>query len=102
MKHLKILGLAAVAAMALMALADGGTASATVLCKTPLTSECGSTSWHHVATDTTHWTLKTNTTTVFETTTGVVLDTCTEETTQAKIKTTGAPGVAVTTESHTQ
>ncbi len=34
MKHVKLLGLIAVAAMALMALLGAGTASATVLCKT--------------------------------------------------------------------
>jgi hypothetical protein len=40
MKHLKMLGLAAVAAMALMAFLGASSASATVLCKKNLTSGC--------------------------------------------------------------
>ena len=41
MKHLKLLGLAAVTAVALMAVAGSGSASATVLCKTtPTNNDC--------------------------------------------------------------
>lgn len=42
MKYLKMLGLAAIAAGALMAFVGASTASATVLCETNVTSNCGS------------------------------------------------------------
>ncbi len=45
MKYLKILGLAAIAAAAQTASLGAGTASATVLCETNVTSNCG-TGWH--------------------------------------------------------
>ena len=45
MKYVKVLGLAAVAAMALMAFLGASTASATVLCKTQLTSGCAAAGW---------------------------------------------------------
>ncbi len=45
MKYLKMIGLAAIAAAALTAFLGAGTASATVLCETNVTSNCG-TGWH--------------------------------------------------------
>ncbi|HEU4599703.1 MAG TPA: hypothetical protein VFS26_08145 [Solirubrobacterales bacterium] len=47
MKHLKMLGLVAVAAVALTAAGAGGTASATVLCKTTLTTGCAAAGWDY-------------------------------------------------------
>lgn len=44
---MKIAGLAALAAMALMAFAGKGTASATVLCKTALKENCASVKWDY-------------------------------------------------------
>jgi hypothetical protein len=49
MKYLKILGLAAVAAMALMAFLGAGSASATVLCKTTITEGCATSGWDYPA-----------------------------------------------------
>src|SRR6187431_3678616 len=46
MRYLKMLGLAAVAAMALTAFFGAGSASATVLCKTTLTTGCAG-AWDH-------------------------------------------------------
>jgi hypothetical protein len=45
MRHLKMLGLAMVAAAALMAFLGGGSASATVLCKTNIESGCAASGW---------------------------------------------------------
>jgi hypothetical protein len=45
MRYLKIMGLAAIAATALMAFLGAGTASATVLCKTQITEGCAASGW---------------------------------------------------------
>jgi hypothetical protein len=45
MRYLKIMGLAAIAATALMAFLGAGTASATVLCKTQMTEGCAASGW---------------------------------------------------------
>ena len=47
MKYVKMLGLAAVAAMALMAFLGASSASATVLCKTHITSGCAAAGWDY-------------------------------------------------------
>lgn len=74
MKYLKMIGLAAVAAMALMAFAGAGTASAAgVLCSTA-TNPCTS-KW--AAKTAMEFTLKTGTSAKLTTTEGTVLDTCT-------------------------
>jgi hypothetical protein len=49
MKYIKMLGLAAVAAMALMAFLGAGSASATVLCKTAETTGCAASGWDYPA-----------------------------------------------------
>lgn len=46
MRHLKTLGLAIMAAMALLAFFGAGPASATVLCTTTLTEGCAAAGWH--------------------------------------------------------
>lgn len=48
MKYLKLLGLAGVTAMALTAFLGSGSASATVLCKTSLTSGCWAAGWNNL------------------------------------------------------
>lgn len=78
MKYLKMLGLAVVAAMALMAFLGAGSASATVLCKTPLTSGCAESGWAYpVGTEVD---LSLTGSTVTEATGGTVVDTCQEGT----------------------
>jgi hypothetical protein len=75
MKHLKLAGLSAVAAMALMALLGVGTASATVLCKTATGGEpCGE-SWKYSGTI--EGSLKSGTTAVLRTTSESIENTCT-------------------------
>ena len=91
MKYLKILGLAAVAAMALMAF-GAGTASATKLCKNNLsTTAC---SEHYGVGTVVEGTLTGSA--VLETTGGSTLDTCTGSTVSGKTTTTAATGAAVT------
>jgi len=93
MKYIKMLGLAAVAAMALMAF-GAGTASATKLC-TVNTDPCPAGSTEPVETEI-HATLTANTTAVLETSGGTVLDTCTESTVKGKTaKTAAATGESV-------
>ena len=87
MKYLKMLCLAAVAAATLTALVGVGTASATVLCKTNLTSGCASEDYP-VGTEI-HITQEPETTAVLETTSGTVLNTCTGGTTKGTIANTG-------------
>jgi hypothetical protein len=75
MKHVKLPGLIAVAAMALMALLGVGTASATVLCKTATGGlECGE-SWKYSGT--TKGSLKPETTAIMKSTGGTTENTCT-------------------------
>jgi hypothetical protein len=90
MKYVKILGLAAVAAMALMAF-GAGTASATKLCLNNLsTTACSS----HLATGgTVEGTLTGSA--ILETTGGSTLDTCTGSTVSGKTTTTAATGSSV-------
>jgi len=75
MKHVKMLSLAAVAAMALMAFVGAGTASATKLCSA---NENPCSAAHTYATGTTITsTLKSGTSAILETFGGLVRDTCT-------------------------
>jgi hypothetical protein len=78
MKLIKILGLAAVAAAALMALAGAGTASASVLCSTNVWSGCGGTAWAVPNGTVIELSVDPETTPVLEDTAGFVQDTCTE------------------------
>jgi len=91
MKHLKILGLAAVAAMALMAFLGAGTASATVLCKTQMGfTSCYVAGWEYPVTTSVEITQTPATTMVLETTGGVVLDTCVGSTLSGSMTFAGA------------
>jgi hypothetical protein len=85
MKNLKMLGLLAVAAAALMALIGASTASATVLCKNNLkTSSC---SEPYAAETFLHGVLEGTTT--FEMTNAEVLGTCTQSTFQMRVENAG-------------
>jgi hypothetical protein len=75
MKYVKMLGLAAAAAMALMAFIGAGSASATVLCKTNTTLDCAGSGWDYPASTNFEATLEGGTATLEVGTT--VLDTCT-------------------------
>lgn len=90
MRNLKILGLAAVAAMALMAFFGASTASALTFCKTVpnANNECPA-GWHYGIGTTVHETQKAGTTAVLETTAGEVLITCTTSTFKSHTTTTG-------------
>lgn len=85
MKHLKILGMAVVAAAALMAFVGASTASADVLCTENNTPQCPSTK---VITSL-HATLKSGTTALLETTGGTALITCSESTISGTITNQG-------------
>ncbi len=93
MKYVKMLGLAAVAAMALMAFVGAGTASATVLCKTTLTTGCAAAGQDYPAGTKIHATSEGSA--VLETTGGVVLDTCTGSTVKGKTSNTGGASETV-------
>lgn len=86
MKHLKMLGLVAVAAMALMAFAGAGSASATVLCKTS-TNPCSS-KW--TAGTELEFTLKSGTSATWKGTGGETLKTCTGAKLRAEITNAGS------------
>lgn len=87
MKHLRMLGLAAIAAMGLAAFAGAGTASATKLCTE---AACGAV---YPAATAVEATLKANTTTQFTGGGGETLDTCNGSTIAGK--TTNKEGVSV-------
>lgn len=83
MKYVKMLGLAVMAAMALMAFIGAGTASATVLCKTatnPCTEKYGDVEMHAVLEGTA----------TLETTAGTALATCTVGTMSGTVAKTGS------------
>jgi hypothetical protein len=91
MKYLKMLGVTAVAAMALMAFAGAGSASATKLCTNNLsTTFCSA---HEPIGTTVEATL--SGTSILETTGGTVLDTCTGSTVKGKTSNTAATGEPV-------
>ena len=85
MKYVKSLGLALVVTMALTVLLGIGSASATVLCKTQITSGCGS--WDYAAGTTFHATLEETAT--LETLGGTTLHTCIDGTISGKFSNTG-------------
>src|SRR6478735_9962944 len=90
MRTLKMLALAAIAALGLMAFVGAGTASAATTCKTKpnAANECP-TGWHHPIGTIIHATLKVGTTANLETTAGETVDTCTESTIKSHTTTTG-------------
>lgn len=91
MRYIKMLGLAAVAAAALMAFVGAGTASATTLCKTvPDASGNCEAAWHYPVGTTIHATQEPGTTANLENTSGSTLDTCTESTIHGVTTTTGS------------
>jgi hypothetical protein len=86
MKYLKMLGLVAAAALALMALLGAGAASATKLCKDSACTE------DYAAGTSIEATLSSGTTTIYETTGGTVLNTCSGGAMSGKTNSTsGAP-----------
>jgi hypothetical protein len=89
MKYLKMLGLAAVAAMALMAFLGAGSASATVFCKVTEVPCSEANEWA-VGTfgDATQ---KAGSSGVMKTTEGTIVETCTEVTVSGKLQTKGGP-----------
>jgi hypothetical protein len=94
MKYLKMLGLAALAAAALMAFVGAGTASGTVICKTePIAGVCPAGWTYPVGTEGTA-TLEAGTSSLLETTGGELLVTCSESTAKSTLK---EPGSAATT-----
>ncbi len=94
MKYLRMFGLM-VAAMALMAVGGAGSASATVACKTSITSGCGGTAWSYGNGTTMHITQETGQTGVLQTTGGTVLDTCTGGTMHGAITSAGGASSTV-------
>jgi hypothetical protein len=86
MKYVKILSLAAVAAMAMMAFVGAGTASATVLCHTT-TTPC-SQKWAKGTS--VEFNLQTGTSALWQTTGGVALNTCLGGTLKGTIATEGS------------
>src|SRR5215470_1129708 len=91
MKYVKMLGLAAVAAMGLMAFLGASTASATVACKTQLTANCHSSGWAYPAGTLWDASLEPGSTAILEATSGGTLeDTCTESTVAGKQENTGS------------
>lgn len=89
MKHLKILALAAMACAAFMAFVGAGSASATVLCKEPLTSGCAAAGKDYAA-GTVIESSQTKETTGILTGGGFTLDTCTGSTIKGKTTNTGS------------
>jgi len=94
MKYVKILGLVATAAMALMAFLAAGTASATVLCREAKTSGCTN---DYAAKQRIVATTEQQTTGILETTGGAILDTCVGSEIKGEIgeKGTGGASAAV-------
>jgi hypothetical protein len=86
MKYLKMLGLAAVAAMGLMAFLGAGTASATLLCETNVTTGCTS-AWDVASGSTLLFTAEGSTT--LTDAFGNLVDTCTGSTVEGKSSTGG-------------
>jgi hypothetical protein len=89
MKYLKMLGLAAVAAAALMALAGTGTASATVACKLTETPCAASNEWEIGTSGLA--TLKAGTSAVMRTTGGEAVITCNKGHVSGKLENKGGP-----------
>lgn len=95
MNYLKLFGLAAVAATALMAFIGAGTASATVICRTePTAGECPK-EWDYQTGTKGKASLNAGTTAVLTTTTEEVLVTCTESTVEGTSDNTGSATTTV-------
>lgn len=88
MKYVKMLGLTAVAAMALTAFLGAGSASATVLCKTKVTEGCAAAGWSYGVNTTIHATQEKGTTAVLEAG-STTLDTCTTSTVHGFVEKAG-------------
>ncbi|MGN6276465.1 MAG: hypothetical protein ACTHNP_11150, partial [Solirubrobacterales bacterium] len=88
MKHLKTLALAALAAAALTAFAGAGSASATVFCKTNLTSGCAASGWDYPAGTVIEFSSTTEAVDNFDG--GPTLDTCIGSRIKAKTANTGS------------
>jgi hypothetical protein len=89
MKYIKMLGLAAVAAMALMAV-GAGTASATKLCETTTNTTTCAAGWHLPAGTTLGFSMKPGTSATFRDTSGFLNATCTGSTITGPTATTGS------------
>jgi hypothetical protein len=87
-KYVTLLGLAAVTAMAVMAFAGAGSASATVLCKTTVTP-CPE-GWDYGAGTKVDASLEPGSTAVLETSGGGLEDTCSESTVKGEQENTGS------------
>lgn len=94
MKYLKMLGLTAVAAMALTAFLGAGSASGTVLCTTTMTEGCAASGWH-VPSGSVIEASQVGTGSL-ETTGGTVLDTCSAAAINQTTGTTGSSTETVT------
>jgi hypothetical protein len=95
MKCLKILGLAAVAITAMSAFVGVGSASATVLCKTALTSGCAGSSWDYAAGTTFHLSQEAGTSLLLSSTSGFLEKTCIDSTTKGSTLNTGSSSETV-------
>jgi hypothetical protein len=95
MNQVKTLSLAAVAAMALMALLGPGTASATVLCKTAITTGCASAGWDYPSGTTIDASMDPGTKATLESTGGLIWDECTESTMKGTTANTGSSSETV-------
>lgn len=93
MKYVKMLGLAAVAAMALMAFIGASSASATVLCKTAA-SPCPE-GWDYSSGITLSLSIEEGTSTTLRNTSGVIENTCTSSTLKGTTSNTGSPSETV-------
>jgi hypothetical protein len=94
MRYLKMLGLAAVAAGALVAILGAGSASATVLCSTTVDPCPPGQDWP--VNTTLDWSLQPQTSALQVNTAGETLDTCTASTMKWTITQTGGPTQTVT------
>lgn len=90
MKHFKVIGLAAVAAMALTAFLGAGSASATVLCKTQMTEGCAAAGWDYPIGTVIDASLEAETTLRLKNTSGTTLVTCTASTVKGETTNTGS------------
>lgn len=98
MKYLKMLGLAAIAASALMAFIGAGTASATILCETNVTSGCGN-AWDVVSGSELDFSLESGTSALLKETPfpggfGGTIATCTESTSKGTTSNTSGTSVS--------
>jgi hypothetical protein len=89
MKVLKMLGLTAMAAAALMAFLGAGTASATVICKTVPTAGVCPEGWDYPAGTKGKASLRASTSALLETTSGAEIATCTGSTVEGTSENTG-------------